>query len=179
MNNFKHYAYLVGIPLLLPGLWGCPKKVPPPASVPAPSPMAAPAPPTEPTESAIKSLATGTGALGEGTTIAPLERIYFDFDDYSIRSDQRDKVRKAAEWLKGNSTLRIRLEGHADERGPEDYNMSLGLKRARSVKEMLVTLGIAAERLELRSYGEEMPADPGHNEDAWAKNRRVEFVVLP
>lgn len=172
----RTYLPLLGMILAFPLLLGCPKKAPPPA--PSPLPEEAPAAPTAPVEREIKSQATGTGALGEGTTIQALERIYFDFDDYSIRPDQRDKVKQAAEWLKRNPSLRVRLEGHADERGPEDYNMALGLKRARSVKEMLVTLGVAQERLELRSYGEEMPLDPGHNEEAWAKNRRVEFVIL-
>jgi len=155
---------------------GCPKKAPPPeaGAIPqAQEPATAPSP-----KEIIAKERTGTGALGEGATIASLERIYFDFDDYSIRPDQRGKVQKAAEWLKANPSVRIRLEGHADERGPEDYNMALGLKRAKSVKDLLVTLGVSPNRIELRSYGEEMPLDPGHNEEAWAKNRRVEFVIL-
>jgi peptidoglycan-associated lipoprotein len=158
------------------GMIGCPKKAPPPQATPltqAQEPVTTPTP-----RETISKEQTGTGALGEGATIASLERIYFDFDDYSIRPDQRGKVQKAAEWLRGNPSVRIRLEGHADERGPEDYNMALGLKRARSVKDLLVTLGVSPDRIELRSYGEEMPLEPGHNEGAWAKNRRVEFVVL-
>jgi peptidoglycan-associated lipoprotein len=70
------------------------------------------------------------------------------------------------------------LEGHCDERGTVEYNLSLGEKRAKAVKDYLVGLGISADRLSIISYGKERPADPGHNEEAWAKNRRVEFRII-
>jgi peptidoglycan-associated lipoprotein len=170
---------LMYIVLLLPltsTLLFCPKKATPPSPQEPSTPPSTQEPTTRPLDLAKEQ--TGTGALGEGVTIRPLQTVYFDFDDYSIRADQREKIVQAAEWLKQNPQVRIRLEGHADERGPADYNMALGLKRARSVKDLLVALGVEGKRIELKSYGEEMPADPGHDESAWAKNRRVEYVVL-
>lgn len=120
----------------------------------------------------------GSGALEVGARIESLQSVYFEFDDYAVRAEERDKVVAAAEWLSERPTLRVRIEGHTDERGSNDYNMALGSRRADSVRQILVSLGIDAERLETRSYGEEAPADPGHNDAAWAQNRRVDFVII-
>jgi len=83
-----------------------------------------------------------------------------------------------AKWLKINPLVDVILEGHADERGETMYNLSLGDRRARGVKKYMEDLGIRSERLTTLSYGEEKPADPEHNEEAWSKNRRVEFMVI-
>jgi peptidoglycan-associated lipoprotein len=80
--------------------------------------------------------------------------------------------------IKKDSAAKVRIEGNCDERGSDEYNLALGEKRAKAAMEYLVTLGIPAERLSVISYGKEKPADPGHDEAAWAKNRRDEFVVL-
>jgi len=74
--------------------------------------------------------------------------------------------------------LRLVIEGHCDERGTEEYNLALGERRARAAYEFLILLGVESNRMQIVSYGEEFPADPGHNETAWAKNRRDEFKVL-
>ncbi len=76
------------------------------------------------------------------------------------------------------STVKIQIEGHCDERGTAEYNLALGERRANSAKKYLVSLGIPADRLSTISYGKEMPLDPGHNEEAWAKNRRAHFIIL-
>ncbi len=105
------------------------------------------------------------------------ERIHFDFDDYSIREDAKPILEQVAECMKQKPDLKITIEGHCDERGSIEYNLSLGEKRANAAKQYLINLGISSDRIDTVSYGEERPLDPGHNEEAWAKNRRDEFVT--
>ncbi len=102
----------------------------------------------------------------------------FWFDKFSLTSQARETLNSNAAWLKNHPDVFAQLEGHCDERGTQEYNQALGENRAIAVKKYLVTLGIDSERLFTISYGETMPADPGHNESAWAKNRRVEFKNL-
>jgi peptidoglycan-associated lipoprotein len=107
-----------------------------------------------------------------------LKTIYFDFDKYEIRPDQRATLRNNAQWLNGDgSGFRLVIEGHCDERGTNEYNMALGDRRANSTREYLVSLGVPANRIRTVSYGEERPSDGGHNETSWAKNRRSAFMV--
>lgn len=103
--------------------------------------------------------------------------VYFDFDNYSIRDNDAENLAKNARWLGLNQSVKVIVEGHADERGDEEYNLALGDKRAHSVKRYLNDLGISPDRLDVISYGEEKPATSGHDEDAWSKNRRAEFVI--
>jgi len=107
-----------------------------------------------------------------------LEAVYFDFDQWGIREDQKKTMIRNSEWLKANPDVKIRLEGHCDERGTAEYNLALGQKRAEAAKTFLEGLGILGQRMSTLSYGEERPLDPGHNEEAWAKNRRVDFVPI-
>jgi len=107
-----------------------------------------------------------------------LETIYFDFDKSDIKTDQRDRINRNARLLNDNKTVKIRLEGNCDERGTNEYNMALGDRRANSVRQFLMDYGISASQITTISYGEERPIDPGHNEDAWAKNRRCEFKIM-
>ncbi len=107
-----------------------------------------------------------------------LTTIYFDFDRYDIRPDQRGPLAENARTLETRTDWsRVTIEGHCDERGTNEYNMALGQRRADSVKNYLVNYGIPKAKLSTVSYGEERPVDPGHNEEAWARNRRAEFVV--
>jgi peptidoglycan-associated lipoprotein len=105
------------------------------------------------------------------------ELIHFEFDKSRLLPEAKAILRVKAEWLKANPEARAIIEGHCDERGTNEYNLALGDRRAQSAKTYLVDLGIAAERLTCISYGEERPLDPGHNEAAWAKNRRAQFVL--
>lgn len=122
----------------------------------------------------------GTGTMGEGETIAKLVPIYFDFDQASVRPSERDKVRAVAEHIKGEgqAAFRLRLEGHADDRGSADYNLVLGQRRADAVRDLLVAYGVAQDRIETVSYGEEFPVVKGTDSESYALNRRVEFVLL-
>jgi len=108
-----------------------------------------------------------------------LETVYFDFDKAAIRPDMTDRLRHNYQVLRERSDVRVELQGNADERGSAEYNFALGERRARSVKQYLVQMGIDSGRMETVSFGEENPAVQGSGEEAWAKNRRVEFAVLP
>jgi peptidoglycan-associated lipoprotein len=109
-----------------------------------------------------------------------INTIYFDFDSSVLLDKSRDTLSKNADVLiKKLPKVKIQIEGHCDERGSAEYNLALGERRAKSALNYLVTLGVPAERLSIISYGKEKPVDPGHDETAWAKNRRAEFVVAP
>jgi len=114
---------------------------------------------------------------GEAPTGGPLKEIYFDFDKYDLRPDARTSLKANAGWLKGNPSAQVDVEGHADERGTNEYNLALGAKRAQSARDYLVTLGIAAGRLSTKSYGEEVPVCREKTEECWKTNRRDRFVV--
>lgn len=130
---------------------------------------------------------TNTSAAGGGGawTGSPLEDpnspcmkkvVYFDFDTAEIRPEYVDTLRAHAEYLVNTPSARLVIEGHCDERGSREYNIALGERRADSVKRFLEAEGVSPVQLETVSYGEERPVDLGHNEEAWAKNRRAELV---
>jgi len=106
-----------------------------------------------------------------------LGTIHFDFNRADLRDDSRTSLASSLEWLQAHAAFRVLIEGHCDERGTNEYNMSLGDRRANAAKEYLLKAGIDASRLRTISYGEERPIDPGHNEAAWAANRRAEFIL--
>jgi peptidoglycan-associated lipoprotein len=110
--------------------------------------------------------------------VSVFETVYFDFDKSDLRQDARNTLSRNAEiLLKSKKTEKIKIEGHCDERGSAEYNLALGERRANSAMQYLITLGVQPERLSVISYGKEKPAVQGHDEDAWAKNRRAEFVI--
>jgi peptidoglycan-associated lipoprotein len=108
----------------------------------------------------------------------PLANIYFDYDKAVIREDAKPVLEANAAWLNKFKTIKILIEGHCDERGTEEYNLALGEKRAKNTMDYLTTLGIASNRMRIISYGKSQPVDPGHNEAAWQKNRRAQFMVI-
>lgn len=101
--------------------------------------------------------------------------VYFDFDSFVVKDDFRNVVEAHAKRLSANRQLREVVEGHTDERGGSEYNLALGQKRAAAVVKSLTLLGAQAEQLEAVSFGKERPASEGHDESAWAKNRRAEL----
>jgi peptidoglycan-associated lipoprotein len=113
----------------------------------------------------------GSIPLAEGEGM--FRDIHFDYDSSSIDSMGRQDVEYNASVLKNHSGMRVIVEGHCDERGTNEYNMALGASRAKAVERALVSLGVSSSSLDTISYGEEVPLDPGHNESAWSKNRRV------
>jgi peptidoglycan-associated lipoprotein len=108
----------------------------------------------------------------------PLAMIYFDYDKYSVREDAKPVLEANASWLRKFITAKILIAGHCDERGTEDYNLALGENRAKSTYDYLLSLGIPAERMKTISYGKSQPLDMGHDEAAWQKNRRAQFMII-
>jgi peptidoglycan-associated lipoprotein len=103
--------------------------------------------------------------------------LHYEFDRYDLTTEARRLLEDLAQALKANPAFRVLIEGHADERGTTEYNLALGQRRAQAAKDYLVSLGVEADRIDTISYGEERPLDPGHDELAWALNRRAHFVV--
>jgi peptidoglycan-associated lipoprotein len=105
-----------------------------------------------------------------------LSDVFFDFDQYNLSSEAKSTLEANARELKRVGDSGVTIEGHCDERGTKAYNLALGEKRANAAKDYLVTLGVTASRINTISYGKERPFDSGHDESAWAKNRRAHFV---
>ena len=124
-----------------------------------------------------KSLGVNDELTKNARESGSLYTIHFDYDKFNIREEDKPLLVKNARWLNLNQAVNVRIEGYADERGESEYNVALGDKRARSVEKYLEDMGIKKDRLATISYGEENPADPGHDEGAWAKNRRAEFKI--
>ncbi len=108
---------------------------------------------------------------------AVLKDIYFEFDSYALRPDALPVLNKLTDWLIANKDIKLVVEGHCDERGTIEYNLALGQKRADAVKNYLVKAGAGEGRIKTISYGKEAPLDPGHTEEAYAKNRRAHFKI--
>jgi len=155
-------------------------------------PKVKPAPATAPTETNAGAQSEGAnaanaagGALGNQDEVGGPQAgllatriVYFDFDSAVIKGQGVDVVAAHAKYLAANPQARVRLEGNTDERGSREYNIGLGDRRAQSVRRSLLLQGTSEGQITTVSYGEERPADPGHDEAAWAKNRRVEIVYL-
>jgi len=104
--------------------------------------------------------------------------VYFDYDKSVVKADGKANLQAVAAYLKGHSDNKVAIEGHCDERGTEEYNRALGERRALSARDALIGLGIGADRVVTRSFGEDKPSELGHDEAAWSKNRRAEFILL-
>ncbi len=142
-------------------------------AAPAPAPAPTPVQPTQPTEDPAAVAARITAGL-----LAELRQMpHFDFDKSDIRFDDRGLLERVARILAANSGLELRISGHADDRGSDEYNLALGNRRAGAVKTYLVNKGISGGRLAVVSYGEERPLQVGQDETSWAANRRAEFEV--
>jgi peptidoglycan-associated lipoprotein len=166
------------------------KPAPPPAPV---QPPAAPAKPAFNKDSAdaaerARAAAAAAAAAAEearrnAAALAAVKAtlakvVYFDYDKDEIRDDQKATLEAKVPILTSNSALRIRVAGHTDDRGSDEYNIALGQRRAASVKRYLAARGIADTRIETISFGEERPVASGQNEEAWSQNRRAEFEII-
>jgi peptidoglycan-associated lipoprotein len=136
------------------------------------------------TISPADSSATGAGASSTaGQSSKPvvsgpvLGDIFFDFDSSALSTEAQEQLKQNAVWIQKNASQSVTIEGHCDERGTDEYNIALGERRATSAKQFLTTLGVSDAKVSTVSYGEEKPFDPGHNEEAWSKNRRGHFVT--
>lgn len=158
-------AFVVGVASL--ALSACSKKTAPPPPVDT----------TTPTTTQTGSTDPGSNTEPVSQEIRPseLQDIFFDYDQSALRADARRVLDGNAEVIKASAGQVVTLEGHCDERGTVEYNIALGERRAREAKNYLVNLGVPDSQLRTISYGEEQPFDPGHDESAWSKNRRVHF----
>jgi peptidoglycan-associated lipoprotein len=118
------------------------------------------------------------GALGPSGALGSQRVIYFDFDSSDVRPEFVDVVAAHGRFLAGNASIRVRLEGHTDERGSREYNIGLGERRAQTVKRALALQGVQESQIATVSYGEERPAAAGSDENAYSKNRRVEIFYI-
>ncbi len=141
----------------------------------AAQPKAGETSPAAGTQTAMAEAAAGVAATEEKASL--FEDIHFDYDKSFIREDAKPVLAKVADYLKKDPKAKIQIEGHCDERGTAEYNMALGARRAESAKKYLLSLGVKGGQVSTVSYGKEKPLDPGHTEDAWAKNRRGHFVL--
>jgi peptidoglycan-associated lipoprotein len=117
------------------------------------------------------------GIEGEILESKYLKDVYFEFDRYEIRPEDASTLKETAAILGKNPRMKVQVEGHTDERGTIEYNLALGERRANSVRNYLISLGVPKDRISTISYGKERPLDAGHTEEAWAKNRRAHIVV--
>lgn len=167
---------LLPLALIALGTVACSKKQPEVAPIPQPGPAPSPAPSPAPTptppptnESAAEVTRAMTAEVGNV--------IHFDYDKADIKPEDQPILDRKAAIMKANPAVRVRISGHADERGSDEYNQVLGQKRANAAKEYLVARGVDAGRIDITSYGEERPVDRAGTEEAWAKNRRDEFEI--
>lgn len=119
----------------------------------------------------------GEGNIPLADAGGPLQDVHFDFDSSEITSAGQSTLRGNGQWLLDNPGNSVVVEGHCDERGTAEYNMALGERRARAAADYLRTAGVPAKSVSTVSYGEELPLDAGHTEEAWAKNRRDHFAI--
>jgi peptidoglycan-associated lipoprotein len=190
MNVRGRYSWLTTMVLLAVFVVACgPKKVPPPPP-PPPEPPAAPAPPPPPPPPPAPKPAPppppaplsedelfARKSLDQLNSEMPLGDVAFDYDQSTVRDDQRGILQKNADWMRRWTTTRVSIEGHADARGTNEYNLALGDRRARAVMDYMVSLGIAANRMAVVSKGEEAPACAEMTEACYATNRRGHFVI--
>jgi peptidoglycan-associated lipoprotein len=159
------------------------RPMPPPAVTDADAAPRPPAPPEPVREPAIvppepvRDDAIASGSLDDLNKNSPLKPVFYDLDSSELTSDARAVLDANAGVLKRFPTWSITIEGHCDERGTAEYNLSLGERRAVTARAYLVSLGVAGDRLRTVSYGKEFPFDPGKDEAAYAKNRRAHFVI--
>ncbi len=159
----KNLTYISASLLTIMMFTGCPKK----QTVKTEEPLAQTPVVVEPSKPPVEDKAA--------TVPVEFRAVYFDLDSYDIRPEAKPLLSEAAKIMRQYPQITLRLEGHCDERGTAEYNLALGEKRANAVRDYLVGLGVERSRLATVSYGKEKPAAAGHDEEAWSKNRRVEF----
>jgi len=190
--NLRRSISLVALVLVAAmALAACRRPVPPPPPPPAPPPPAvvqAPPPPPPPPVAQAPAVAPPQRPLTEDELFArktldqlnaenPLTDVTFDYDQATIREDHRPALQRNVDWMRRWPSTRVTVEGHADARGTNQYNLALGEKRGAAVRDYMIGLGIAADRLVVVSRGEELPLCTEETDDCFARNRRGHFIV--
>jgi peptidoglycan-associated lipoprotein len=176
--SIRHIALTISMVALLSA---CGKKAAPPAPVVPPQtqtqvPPKAPTGPTVDTGAVSASNIT-PGSLQDLIATVGSDRVFFAYDGADLDSGAQDQLRRQSEWMQKNSSVRITIEGHCDERGTREYNLALGDRRAESVRGYLVSLGVSGGRVATISYGKERPDAVGSDDESYAKNRRGVTVI--
>lgn len=194
-RNRMRILFWTGLVLVVAvGFVGCRAAAPPPTA-PPPVTRVEPPPPPPPPEVGMREPGVGEMPVEPPPVEPPpqppirppqniefefaenMRKVYFEFDQSRLTTDSRAVLQANAQWLRDHPNIPVQIEGHCDERGTIEYNLALGERRAMSVRNYLVSLGIPADRLYTISYGEEKPAVLGHDEESWAQNRRSEFKI--
>ncbi len=178
------YVLMLSLLVFMAGCKSCGKQViedvpaPPPVEKPAPEPkvVVEKTPEPDPVPVKIEREAPAPPTAQMLNDMGVLQTVYFGFDSSTLNDQARALLRANADWLKANPGHTVVMGGHCDERGTKEYNLALGERRASAARDYLASLGAATSGLRVISYGEEDPAASGHNEDAWAKNRRCTFT---
>ena len=189
MKRFPHGILIIVLMLVAPLVIGCGSKrrkpvlSDTPQSTAAPSDQQAEGTRSQPldgpdVQSVSDDYVRGQDIAGEETAAGPLADVRFEYNSAALTPEAQALLRSHSIWLQDHPSVQVRVEGHCDERGTVEYNLALGEQRARSVFDFLTELGIAGSRLMVVSLGKERPLDPGSNEAAWAKNRRVHFAPM-
>ncbi len=165
MKTMMRFGLLAALACLMLLAAGCPAKRLDADAVPA-------------GDGADSSLPTLSGEALRAADELTNAKIYFEFDKFDIKPESKQVLARKAELLKKFPQIKVSIQGHCDERGTEEYNLALGERRARAAYEFLTYSGVAPTQMEIISYGKLRPAVQGHDESAWAKNRRDEFIVL-
>ncbi|HKI04173.1 MAG TPA: peptidoglycan-associated lipoprotein Pal [Thermoanaerobaculia bacterium] len=190
----RKWMIWIALPVLLTFLYGCPKKKPatppadldvetttvpsPPATTAAPEEVQQPAAPDVNDQGEDPLMSSDMAAVNEELQRRGFSAdIYFDYDESTLSDDTRDKLSRNADLLKGSPQFSVTLEGHADSRGTNEYNLALGERRANAVRDYLSSLGVAGARLRTLSYGEERQVCDTDDEGCWSQNRRVHMVI--
>jgi len=187
MKSMQRWYVGVLVVTLIAVLGAC-KSAAPPEPMPRPTPAPTPVPTSRVMEEEVRQPVTETIVSEEVTEELPadlealnakgyLEDTFFDTDRWDIKPEFRESLAKNVTWLQQYPSIQILIEGHCDERNTREYNLALGERRANAVRDYLVFLGIAPQRIRTISYGEERPFVEGHTEAAWQKNRRAHFVI--
>ena len=179
MTRGTRFIFILAIFCLIVLVGGCAKKAveqtkevsqPTTQAAPEQPKVEAPAPEAAPQEQKV--------TLSEEMAAFENNDVHFDYDKFDLTPEARKILADKAAFLNAHANIKVRIEGNCDERGTTEYNLALGDRRAKASMDYLVFLGIPADKLTTVSYGKEKPLDPGHNEEAWAKNRRDHFVIL-
>lgn len=172
-NPYRTLLVALAAGLLVVAAAGCARKAVQAPPTPPPAPPVVQAEPT-PTPAPVE---TPTPAPTPKVTAGDFTDVFFDYDSYALREDAKVALDRAAKLLRENPDASLTIEGHCDERGTVEYNQALGEKRANAARDYLANAGVAASRLQTVSYGKERPFAEGHDEAAWAQNRRAHFAV--
>jgi peptidoglycan-associated lipoprotein len=171
----KTFRLVLILAVMAFGAVACSKNVKP--TTPAPAPVAAPAT-VAPAAPATVNTAPAVSPLDDPSSPLAQRIVYFDFDKSDVKPEFLDTLTAHAKYLVANPSQKIRIEGYTDERGTVEYNIALGDRRAQAVRRFMLFQGVNADQITTVSYGEAHPADAGHDETAWAKNRRAVIVYL-